>query len=159
MLELLEFSADPKRDSIVSEVARLESEGRISREEAGAINPSDLMTLFSSDLGKRLSAAYMNKKLYKERQFVMSVPASQIRASYDPQETVLVQGVIDAYFEEDDLVIVDYKTDKVENMRELENRYGVQLDFYQKALEQITGKTVKEKILYSFHLGKGETIR
>lgn len=159
VLELLDFSLDPKRDSIVRAIARLESEGRISREEAGAINSSDLMMLFSSDLGKRLSTAYMNKKLYREKQFVMSVPASQIRPSYDPQETVLVQGVIDAYFEEGDLVIIDYKTDKVENMQELEKRYGVQLDFYQKALEQITGKTVKEKILYSFHLGKGETIK
>ena len=70
-------------------------------------------------------------------------------------ELVLVQGIIDVYFEEEDgLVVLDYKTDRVRESRELVERYHGQLDYYARALEQATGKTVKEKIIYSFTLGE-----
>jgi ATP-dependent helicase/nuclease subunit A len=60
---------------------------------------------------------------------------------------------MDAYFEEEDgFVIVDYKTDHVETAQQLKDRYETQLDYYAKALNQITGKQVKEKILCSIHL-------
>ena len=70
-------------------------------------------------------------------------------------EQLLVQGIIDVYFEEPDgLVVLDYKTDRVRTKEELIQRYQSQLDYYARALSQITGKTVKEKIIYSFTLGK-----
>ena len=56
------------------------------------------------------------------------------------------------FYEEDGIVLADYKTDKVSSRQELIERYKTQIDYYQKALEQITGKTVKERILYSFCL-------
>ena len=66
---------------------------------------------------------------------------------------VLIQGIIDVYFEEDgDIVVADYKTDRVEEGAELIRRYQVQLDYYAEALERLTGKKVKEKIIYSFAL-------
>ena len=59
------------------------------------------------------------------------------------------------YFEEEDgLVVLDYKTDKVYKIEELVEKYHAQLDYYGRALEQITGKKVKEKVLYSFTLGE-----
>ena len=68
-------------------------------------------------------------------------------------ETILVQGIIDVYFEEDgELVVLDYKTDRVSHESELSERYHAQLDYYAKALEQLTGKKVKEKLIYSFSL-------
>ena len=68
---------------------------------------------------------------------------------------MLVQGIIDAYFEEEgELVLVDYKTDRVSEEQELTDRYKVQLDLYERALEQITGKKVKEKLIYSVSLRK-----
>ncbi|MBP3703322.1 MAG: PD-(D/E)XK nuclease family protein, partial [Lachnospiraceae bacterium] len=75
----------------------------------------------------------------------------------DCDETVLVQGIIDGFFEENgELVLMDYKTDALPASREqiLRNRYHVQMDFYKRALESITGKRVKETFLYSFSLGK-----
>ena len=74
-------------------------------------------------------------------------------------EGQLIQGIIDLYFEEDgELVLVDYKTDRVmkdeAGEKELVKRYAIQLDYYAKALTQLTGKKVKEKIIYSFALGK-----
>ena len=65
----------------------------------------------------------------------------------------MVQGIVDVYFEEaDELVIVDYKTDRVSNLQELKDRYRTQLDYYEEAIGRLTGKKVKEKVLYSFAL-------
>ena len=66
-----------------------------------------------------------------------------------------MQGIIDVYFEEEDgLVVLDYKTDRVSDEKELVDKYHAQLDYYAKALEQLTEKKVKEKLIYSFALGK-----
>ena len=66
-----------------------------------------------------------------------------------------MQGIIDVYFEEEDgLVVLDYKTDRVSDEKELVDKYHAQLDYYAKALEQLTEKKVKEKLIYSFVLGK-----
>ena len=66
---------------------------------------------------------------------------------------MLIQGIVDVFFEEEDgIVLLDYKTDSVASMQELWNRYETQLDYYSEALTKLMGKTVKEKILYSFHL-------
>ena len=71
------------------------------------------------------------------------------------EEIMLVQGIIDAYFEEDgELVLVDYKTDRVAGVQELRDRYQIQLDLYERALQQITGKKVREKLIYSVSLRK-----
>jgi len=59
------------------------------------------------------------------------------------------------YFEEEDgIVVADYKTDRVQSADELVKRYYLQLDYYAEALTRLTGKPVKEKIIYSFALGK-----
>ena len=66
-----------------------------------------------------------------------------------------MQGIIDVYFEEEDgIVVVDYKTDRVSAPEELVRRYAKQLHYYAEVLERLTGKSVKEKIIYSFALKK-----
>ena len=66
-------------------------------------------------------------------------------------ELSLVQGIIDVYFEEEnELVVLDYKTDRIWKDQEFIDKYKVQLDYYAKALERLTGKKVKEKVIYSF---------
>ena len=68
---------------------------------------------------------------------------------------VLIQGIIDAYFEEDgEIIVLDYKTYRVQTEAELKDRYREQLRLYTKALEQIIRKKVKEQIIYSFTLRK-----
>lgn len=69
------------------------------------------------------------------------------------EETMLVQGIIDAYYEQDDgtLVIMDYKTDQIAALEELKERYQLQMKYYKKTLEQITGKRVCRVVLYSFY--------
>ena len=63
---------------------------------------------------------------------------------------LLIQGIIDAYFIEDDkIVIVDYKTDRVDDPKELSDRYHVQLEYYARALSAMTGREISELIIYS----------
>ena len=70
-------------------------------------------------------------------------------------EKVILQGIIDAFImEEDGIILVDYKTDRVKDGEELRNRYQKQIDLYSEALEQILGKKVKRRVLYSFSLGE-----
>ena len=70
-------------------------------------------------------------------------------------EKVILQGIIDAFImEEDGIILVDYKTDRVKDREELKNRYQKQIDLYSEALEQILGKKVKRRVLYSFSLGE-----
>ena len=76
---------------------------------------------------------------------------------YDVTEpdVLVVQGIIDAYFyEDDDVVVMDYKTDAVKTGEELVKRYHTQMEYYTEALERIVGKKVKERIIYSFALGE-----
>jgi len=68
---------------------------------------------------------------------------------------IIVQGAVDLCFVEDDgVVVLDFKTDRVKNLSELVDCYGEQLDIYSVAAEKIFAKPVKEKIIYSFHLGE-----
>lgn len=70
-------------------------------------------------------------------------------------EKVILQGIIDAFImEEDGIILVDYKTDRVKDGEELRNRYQKQIDLYSEALEQILGKKVRRRVLYSFSLGE-----
>ena len=119
-----------------------------------SIRPGDILALLKSDLGKRISSAKEKNKLFREQPFVMTVSSSEIYKD-DSSEDLLVQGVIDVFFEEEDgLVLVDYKTDYVKTEDELSKKYHTQLEYYADALEKITGKRVKEKIIYSFKLKK-----
>jgi ATP-dependent helicase/nuclease subunit A len=79
----------------------------------------------------------------------------EIRDDWSGEETVLIQGIIDAFFYEgDEIVLVDYKTDRVESAEELIARYKVQLDSYEEALTRVTGKRVREKLIWSFALSE-----
>ena len=108
-----------------------------------------------SNLCKRILKAQKSGNLYKEQPFVIARPAKEISEEYGSSKEVLVQGIMDAYFEESDgIVLIDYKTDHVKDAEELVRRYRKQLEIYAESLEQMTGKTVKERIIYSFSLGK-----
>jgi ATP-dependent helicase/nuclease subunit A len=92
---------------------------------------------------------------------MIGVPMKEMERDVDSEELVLVQGIIDVYFEEEDgLVLLDYKTDYVEKNQgeKLVEKYRAQLQWYKRALEQMTGKKVKETLIYSFRLSKSLTV-
>ena len=136
-----------------SEQEQWTAEGRITKEELACVSMNKMIGFFQSGLSQRMIAANLRNELFKEQPFVLGISADKLRPSFPPAETVLIQGVIDVFFyENDEIVLADYKTDKVSCKEELVRRYRTQLDYYQMALEQITGKKVKERYLYSFYL-------
>lgn len=129
------------------------AEGTVTPDELACVSMSKMLCFFQSDLSQRMIAANQRNELFKEQPFVLGISADKVKPSFPPTETVLIQGVIDVFFyENDEIVLADYKTDKVSCKEELVRRYRTQLDYYQMALEQITGKRVKERYLYSFYL-------
>ena len=155
LLELLDFTVDYDVENLTAAVQQLRQEGRLTDEMAECIRPKDILRFLGCRSGMRMTDAARNGKLYKEQPFVLSVDASEIYPEDCSGEKILVQGIIDVYFEEPDgLVVLDYKTDKVRTGNELKEKYHAQLDYYAQALEQLTEKPVKEKIIYSFTLGE-----
>ena len=124
-----------------------------------AFSRQELKTFFESELAQQMVAAAKKGRLYKEAQFVVGFPAEEVTKDMDvicqEEDLLLVQGIIDAYYETDEgnLVIMDYKTDQVTDPDTLEERYQMQLAYYQKTLEQITEKEVAHRMIYSFALG------
>lgn len=120
-----------------------------------AVRAEKLAVFLQSELALRMGRAAAEGKLFREQPFVLGIPADRLNPDVPEGETVLIQGIIDAFFEEDGrLVVVDYKTDLVAEGQELIRRYQVQLDYYAEALNRITGKAVSQKIIYSFALGQ-----
>lgn len=127
--------------------------GRLSEEYLQAVREQKILRFLCSELGWRMWKAHREGKLYREQPFVLGIDAKRLGGDFPDRETVLIQGIIDVFFvEEDGLVLLDYKTDSVRSMKELWNRYETQLEYYEEALVKLMGLPVKEKILYSFHL-------
>lgn len=157
VLENFDFTVELNKETIEETISNLVEKGKLSKESARLVNGYKLKQFANSSLVKRMTEASRNGKLYKEQQFVFGVEANELSKEYESDEMILIQGIIDAFFEEEDgMVLVDYKTDYVENGQEgiLILRYQAQFKYYKKAIEQITGKKVKEMILYSFALSK-----
>jgi ATP-dependent helicase/nuclease subunit A len=153
LLELLDFTKERDEAILAKEIASYQAEGYLTEDMGACIFAKDILGFFETSIAKRARQAAEQKLLFKEQPFVLGVDAKDVYGSAGEQEIVLVQGIIDVYFEEDgELVVLDYKTDRVSRESELRERYHAQLDYYAKALEQLTGKTVKEKLIYSFAL-------
>lgn len=133
--------------------------GRMQEADAKRLNWKQLLGFLQSDTAKRMRVAAEQGTLEREKPFVMSVPANLVWEESRPEEEVLIQGIIDVFWEEaDGIVLLDYKTDHVDNAQELVHRYKKQLELYADALSRFFGeKPVKEILIYSFALA--ETIR
>lgn len=153
-LELLDFTKDYDMESLKEELVCKQEQGLLTKEMAACIRSRDILSFLQSEIGRRVQSASRNGRCHMEQPFVLGLTARDVYPEQASEETILVQGIIDLYLEEDDgLVILDYKTDRVSEPEELTKRYQTQLHYYAKALERITGKTVKERIIYSFALG------
>lgn len=159
IMELLSFSEKLDTDNkrlyaiLKSEQEQWIAEGTVTAEELACVGINRIKNFFQSNLAKRMIAANARNRLFKEQPFVLGIGADQLKPGFPSTEIVLIQGVIDVFFyENEEIVLADYKTDKVSTKEELIARYKNQLDYYQQALEQITGKRVKERYLYSFSL-------
>lgn len=131
--------------------------GYMRQEEAKLLNAGKFITFLKTEIGQRMQKAELEGRLCREQPFMLGLKANEIYTEKSSDEMIMVQGIIDAFFfEGDNIVLVDYKTDSVRRGQEEEliKKYETQLAYYAEALERLTGKKVSEKIIYSFALGK-----
>lgn len=152
IMEIWDFASACSLEQVAQCMLDFVEDGRLEEEMYQCIDAVDVLEFLNSDLGQRMQKAAKEKLLYKEQPFVMKVPARDVY-QIETDEITIVQGIIDVYFvESDGIVLLDYKTDRVQRIEELDERYHAQLEYYAKAIEQLTGLKVKERIAYSFTL-------
>lgn len=158
------------------QIGRMLAEGLITEEMKALVKVPLVEAFLASDAGVRMRQAELNGMLYREKPFVMGFTGADLTCfgfgeteqednqagiGSSEEDLTLIQGIIDVFWmEEDGIVLLDYKTDRVDSGHELVDRYGAQLQLYAEALERIYDRTgerilkVKEKLLYSFRLGE-----
>lgn len=155
VMELLDVDsfADTSAEGLGDWIAKAAQKGLIPDEYREVVKPEDIRTYLLTDLGTRMGAAFGRGELMREKPFMMGISAKELDPGFPEDEMVLVQGIVDAWFIEDgEIVLLDYKTDKVRDGKALVDRYAVQLELYKRALETATRKKVKEVYIYSFTL-------
>ena len=156
LMEYLNYS-DP---DIPGQLESLVKCGKIDQFDADRIAVEDIKAFTEDPIGNRMRRAFGNNALHRETPFVIGRMARDLKEEWDSDEIVLVQGIIDAWFEENEkIVLLDYKTDRVARDTDPEGatlvrRYGLQLSIYADALRRMTGKEVSEVLIYSFALRK-----
>ena len=145
------FAGDTERIRTFLEAE--DAAGRLDARGADEVLFSRIAAFMKTPLAARMRQAAAAKKLFPEKPFMLGVSARELDCALPENEILLIQGIIDCYFEEPDgLTVLDYKTDRVRDEEELVTRYKAQLDYYARALTRITERNVKERLIYSFAL-------
>ena len=156
-MELIPFAANMPKNAVKATLDGMVKDGHLKPEDRDAVNDNKFVKFFASGLGIRMCRAEDAGTLRREQPFVIGLPAKELYPGSESEEIVLVQGVIDAFFEEEDgIVLMDYKTDRIHEdaKAELTKKYQSQLKYYRRALEMLTGKKVKEVWFYAFGTGE-----
>lgn len=153
ILECYDFTKEP--EELASQLEQMVEEKLVEPEMVELVDKNKLQKFLESSLARRMQQAAKNGKLYREKPFVMGETAKDVLVDSKSQEMVLIQGIIDVFFEEEgEMVLLDYKTDRIRTGKELAERYRAQIQLYKSAIERATGKKVKEQLLYSFCLSE-----
>ena len=154
-LQKMKETEEYNLEKITELIEELKDKEIITEIEAQNIDKEKLLEYTNSQLWTELKQA---KEIHKEHPFYINIKASRIynQINKEDDEDILVQGVIDLFFidKDDKLILVDYKTDYVQNENELVERYKGQLELYKEALEQSLNKKVDKMCIYSVHLNK-----
>ena len=137
-----------------AELERLVSGGFLTPQQGAAADPGQLSAFFNSPLGREMASAPVCRREFK---FSVLLPAVEFCPGLEPGEEVLLQGVVDAWFETlEGITVVDFKSDRVSRSGAAARgeEYRPQLEAYSRALEEITGKQVFRKALWFFEPGE-----
>ena len=152
---------------IKEQIKEMVMDKSLTEKEASVVWHNKIYKFFESSLGKRLLIAYKEGRLVsRELPFFTQLSSveydSNLNVETYADEKIRLQGIIDCFFEEEDgIVLLDYKTDYVDdnNINEVIQRYKLQIKYYKDALEKITGKNVKESYLYLFGIDEERIVR
>ena len=140
-------------EELIRQIEHMLQTGKITEDMKKLIYPITMVQFLQSNIARRMCMAEQKDNLFREKPFVMGKPDYEIDDKSKIDEMVLIQGIIDVFWiEENQIVLLDYKTDKVESGSQLANMYEEQLTLYAEALQKNWGLPVKEKYLYSFRL-------
>ncbi len=150
ILQHLELDKAETQEDILQQIENMIKRELLTEDEAQVANMNQIYGFINSETGQRICNA---TQVYREVPFNLRKKSHQLMENLQANDdTLLIQGVIDCFFEEEgQWVLVDYKTDYVDSsdkLLQLKERYRIQMDLYTEALEQITGKQVKERVLY-----------
>ena len=154
IMQKLDFKENYNKIKINELIQKLIKDKIITENQSKYINIDKIIKFTNSNIYKELQNA---KQIYKEQPFYIYLSANEIYNN-GLKEKILVQGIIDLYYinKNDELILLDYKTDYVNNNNEQEliNKYKGQLNIYKRALEQALGKKVEAVYIYSIYLNK-----
>ena len=153
VMQDLDFFCEPDEQSVREQIEKLRAQRKLTDEQANAVDVHAIVRFLRSDLAARIRKS---KQVEREYRFSLLRPVRDF-SSLDADDSVLLQGVVDCFFEEDgELVVVDFKTDHVlrAQLDERAEHYRPQLEAYSMALMRVMGKKVKEKVLYFFSAGE-----
>ena len=144
------------KKNTVAELERLVADGMLTEAEANAVDIKAISAFFGSRLAERILSA---EKVFKEYEFTFGIPVRELYPDVPDgaaqDEKIIIEGVADcAFIENGELIIVDYKTDRVTDAAELKELYSGQLGIYRRCLEQVIGLPVRQTLIYSFRLGE-----
>ncbi|MNT06475.1 ATP-dependent helicase/nuclease subunit A [compost metagenome] len=151
-MQNLDLKKEYTLNDVKQMVEKLQVDGLINEVEKMAININKIYNFTKNKLWKNMQDA---KLVEREKPFYMNIPARDIY-KIDVEENILTQGILDVYYidKNDNLILLDYKTDYVQNEEELKNKYKLQLELYKRALEDALNRRVSKTYLYSTHLDK-----
>lgn len=166
VLQHLDLDKCDDAKAIDEQIKAMVLKGKVESAVIDLIDFNRLIEFANSPIVSRMKKS---KEVFKEQQFVFLMNAKEIVADFANvpyEEEIMVQGVIDCFFEEDDgYVLVDYKTDYVPTdakretvIEEIKERYTKQIEIYKRAIEDITGKRVRESYLYLYSANEWVTI-
>lgn len=154
-LQKMKETEEYNLEKITELIEELKDKEIITEIEVQNIDKEKLLEYTNSQPWTELKQA---KEIHKEHPFYINIKASRIynQINKEDDEEILVQGVIDLFFidKDDKLILVDYKTDYVQNENELVEKYKGQLELYKEALEQSLNKKVDKMCIYSVYLNK-----
>lgn len=137
-----------------AEIERLKNMGILTPQQAEGINRNQVAEFFTSTLAKRILSS---DTVMREKKFTIEIPISEMYEGFEQfsDELMMIQGIADcAFLENGELIVVDYKTDRLDSKELFREKYSAQVLLYKKALALCTGYNVKQTLLYSFHLGR-----
>ena len=151
MHHIMQFINLEKNVDVNAEIERLIEWKFITEQEAASADIAAIEQFFKGKLYNRIILA---NEVKREMRFITEIAAKRLDPTVDSDAGIIVQGAVDLCFvESDGVVVLDFKTDRVDELSKLVDCYGEQLEIYSTAAEKIFGMPVKEKIIYSFHLG------
>lgn len=154
----LDFFCEASEQSVREQVEKLRAQRKLTDEQASAVDVRAIVRFLRSDLAARIRKNAQTVR--REYRFSLLRPVRDF-ATLDADDAVLLQGVVDCFFEENgELVVVDFKTDRI-GRTQIEERaeyYRPQLETYSMALMRVMGKKVREKVLYFFSVGEEKVL-